>query len=235
MSRIEFMNELQALLWGISAEEREAAMQYYNDYFDDAGPENEANIIKELGSPQKVAETIKAGLRGENEFNSEYSETGYTDTRFEQHETPANPGSYRSAEQNFDLKDKKPWTNKTLKIILIILIIVIGVPTVIPAVGGIFVGIIGILIAIAAIVAVILFLGIGVGIGGIVVFASGLVQIFHSLPVAFGLMGTGLLMIVVGAVLAAFTWWMCLKIVPPVFRWFVELCRKPFRNREEGQ
>ena len=43
MSRIEFMNELRALLLELSAEEREEAMQYYNDYFDDAGIENEAS------------------------------------------------------------------------------------------------------------------------------------------------------------------------------------------------
>ena len=36
MSRTEYMRELDALLQGISKEEREEAMQYYNDYFDDA-------------------------------------------------------------------------------------------------------------------------------------------------------------------------------------------------------
>ena len=70
MNRIEFMTELAALLQDISAEERVEAMQYYNDYFDDAGAENEADIIKELESPRKVAETIKAGLGGQNEFHS---------------------------------------------------------------------------------------------------------------------------------------------------------------------
>lgn len=235
MSRIEFMNELNALLQGVSVEEREAAMQYYNDYFDDAGPENEAEIIKELGSPQKVAATIRAGLGGENEFNSEYSETGYTDTRFEKYETPAKREGYRSTAQDGDIRDKKPWTSKTLKVVLVILIVLIGVPTVVPAVGGIFVGIIGILIAAAVIIAVILFLGIGVAIGGVVLFAAGMAQIFHSLPVALGLAGAGLLTIAAGAIMAAFTWWICLKIVPPVFRWFVELCRKPFQARRESR
>ena len=32
MSRTEYMRELDALLHGISKEEREEAMQYYNDY-----------------------------------------------------------------------------------------------------------------------------------------------------------------------------------------------------------
>ena len=84
MSRIEFMSELRALLADLSEEERDEALQYYNDYFDDAGAENETSIIKELGSPQKLAATIKAGLFGQNEEESEYRETGYTDTRFEE-------------------------------------------------------------------------------------------------------------------------------------------------------
>ena len=29
---------------------------YYNDYFDDAGSENEEKVIEELGSPAKLAE-----------------------------------------------------------------------------------------------------------------------------------------------------------------------------------
>ena len=46
MSRTEYMRELDALLQGISKEEREEAMQYYNDYFDDDGSENEEKESK---------------------------------------------------------------------------------------------------------------------------------------------------------------------------------------------
>ena len=60
MNRTEYMRELDALLQGISKEEREEAMQYYNDYFDDAGSENEEKVIEELGSPAKLADTIRS-------------------------------------------------------------------------------------------------------------------------------------------------------------------------------
>ena len=63
MNRIMFMTELAALLQDISAEERVEAMRYYNNYFDDAGEENEQKVIEELGSPKKVAAEVKAGLR----------------------------------------------------------------------------------------------------------------------------------------------------------------------------
>ena len=37
MNREEFMAKLKALLGDIPADEREEALQYYEDYFDDAG------------------------------------------------------------------------------------------------------------------------------------------------------------------------------------------------------
>lgn len=84
MNRIEFMKELEAMLQTIPVEDRSDALQFYNDYFEEAGPENEAATIAELGSPRKLADKIKADFTGANEDSSEYSETGYTDTRFEE-------------------------------------------------------------------------------------------------------------------------------------------------------
>ena len=45
MSRWEFMRRLEELLSDISPNEREEALQYYNDYFNDAGKENEKEVI----------------------------------------------------------------------------------------------------------------------------------------------------------------------------------------------
>ncbi len=64
MSKTEFMNQLESLLQGIPAAEREEALQYYYDYFDDAGPENEREVIEALGTPARVAENIKRDLLG---------------------------------------------------------------------------------------------------------------------------------------------------------------------------
>lgn len=45
MGRWEFMRKLEELLSDISPSEREEALQYYNDYFNDAGRENEKEVI----------------------------------------------------------------------------------------------------------------------------------------------------------------------------------------------
>lgn len=64
MNRVDFMNQLESLLQSISSTEREEAIQYYNDYFDDAGEENEQEVIEALGNPARVAENIKRDLAG---------------------------------------------------------------------------------------------------------------------------------------------------------------------------
>lgn len=237
MNRREFMDRLEALLQSISPEERNEAMQYYNDYFDDAGPENEGRVIRELESPEKVAAIIRTGLGSGNdgsEFHSEYRETGYTDTRFEEYDVPVRRetgGNYRNHGENNDTQSRGPWTSRPLKIFLIVMIVCIGVPTVVPAVGGIFLGILGVVVAIFGIFIALLFAGVGIVIGGVACFAAGLVQLFHFTPAGVLLIGVGLLLMALGAVITAFMWWLCIiKLVPPVFRWFVELCRKPFQK-----
>ena len=77
MSRVEFMRRLAELLADVSPAEREEAIQYYNDYFDDAGTENEQSVIASLGTPEELAKTIKAGLfDGGN--TGEFTEKGFS-------------------------------------------------------------------------------------------------------------------------------------------------------------
>ena len=61
MTRFEFMEELRLRLAVLSEEERTDALQFYEEYFEDAGPENEQAVIAELGSPAALAERILSG------------------------------------------------------------------------------------------------------------------------------------------------------------------------------
>jgi len=65
MNRAGFMSRLEGLLMDVPSLEKDEALQYYNDYFEDAGVENEEAVIRSLGSPESIAENIKAELRGE--------------------------------------------------------------------------------------------------------------------------------------------------------------------------
>ena len=61
MTRQEYMQQLAALLAAMPEAERRDALDYYEEYFDAAGPEKEAQTIQELGSPQNVAEKMGEG------------------------------------------------------------------------------------------------------------------------------------------------------------------------------
>lgn len=104
MNRKEFMERLEVLLAVIPEEERQEAIHFYTDYFEDAGEENEAQVIKELGSPENVAALIKADLSGDGggDGGGEFTENGYSDSRFEQRADPVpRPNRYKRAEGGY--------------------------------------------------------------------------------------------------------------------------------------
>ena len=160
MNRVEFMETLSRLLQDIPEEDRIDALKYYNDYFDDAGSENEQNVIEELESPEKVAMKIKAdredtedGKEGGTEKTTEEAigkvtgeNAAYSGAR-EQHDWENTYQYYQedtygeekdnkiyqdNGTYDYESQEKKPWTNKWLKLAMIIAIVVIGFPIVIP-------------------------------------------------------------------------------------------------------
>lgn len=64
MNKTEFLEKLEAGLAAASPEERVAAVQYYTEYFDEAGPEREAEVLAELGEPGRLADEIIAASGG---------------------------------------------------------------------------------------------------------------------------------------------------------------------------
>lgn len=60
MNRKEFMAELAARLHRLPQADLKAALQYYDEYFDEAGSQHEQEVIRELKSPAHVASRILA-------------------------------------------------------------------------------------------------------------------------------------------------------------------------------
>ncbi len=58
MNKEQFLKELEEFLLTLPADERKSAIKYYDEYFEEAGEENEQAIITELGSPRKIADGI---------------------------------------------------------------------------------------------------------------------------------------------------------------------------------
>ena len=164
MNRKQFMEQLERLLSDISEAERQEALEYYEGYFDDAGPENEGEVIRELGNPGKVAAIIKADLQENSDDYGEYTENGYQDTRVKengempdqyteitvrgdgQEEEPHDTGSAENrrksrAQRGYHAEKKQ---NKA-GIILALIVLVFAAPLI----KGLFGGALGILVTLA--------------------------------------------------------------------------------------
>ncbi len=105
MSRWEFMRQLEKLLSDISPNEREEALQYYNDYFNDAGMENEQEVIKALGSPEQVAKIVKDGL-GDGGSQGEFTENGFSSSAVRQNELVRKEGTFGKNAETSETKDE---------------------------------------------------------------------------------------------------------------------------------
>ena len=82
MDRKTFMRELEYLLQDISEEERKDALSFYENYFDEAGKENEEHVIEELGDPSRVALIIKDGLKGHFDDHINVGNSGFSDDNY---------------------------------------------------------------------------------------------------------------------------------------------------------
>lgn len=96
MNRIDFMIRLSAMLSDLPTAEREEAIQYYEDYLNDAGVENEEEVLAALGTPEELAASIREGLKEGNEQRGEFSENGF----FEKGERLENEVARRDAMQD---------------------------------------------------------------------------------------------------------------------------------------
>lgn len=113
MNRKEFLEQLERLLQDIPESERKAALEYYQDYFEDAGEEKESQVIQELGSPGKVAAIIRADLEEDFSRYGEYTERGYSDQRFQEKEVPGTTGPENSCSGEEDTGEERVGEERT--------------------------------------------------------------------------------------------------------------------------
>lgn len=66
MNRQEFFRQLEDQLKKVPHEEALAALEYYREYFDEAGEENEEDVLRELGTPERIVSQIRAEIAMKN-------------------------------------------------------------------------------------------------------------------------------------------------------------------------
>lgn len=232
MNRKKFIEELAFLLQDIEDSEREEAMQYYEDYFDEAGPENEQQVIIDLGSPERVAAIIKAGLDDRFDQDIEYSEKGMDNSNYKQSSEiiDAKVISEEEVDQedddNYRHQDNKSHFkgNSDRNRILLVLIIIGALFLALP-IGGSILGLgLGFFGAVFG-------LGVGVLCGGVACFIAAIICFVKAFMIIAAFPGAGLITMAAGFGLIALAFvffWLAkgmIKIIPVVIRGVVDFCQ----------
>lgn len=222
MNRLEYMTELASLLQDISEEDRRDAMEYYNAYFDEAGSENEQDVIKELGTPVRLAEQIKGGTDTTGENGG--GEGGHTSYQYGQ---PQNTQSFSGQQSPFDTRKGE---DRTWRTVLIVVIALITSPITVPLVLSVLGTILGLILAVAGTL-----IGLSIGamalvIVGVMLFGVGVAALFSDFPVGLALAGVGLILTVVGAVMAVGMVAFFIHVVPVMIRGISALWNKIFHR-----
>lgn len=232
MNKEEFLSQLEAHLSELPENEKQEALQYYRDYFEDAGKEQENDILASLGSPAEVAKNIK-----EENQSGEWTERGYraehpsadtgivkTDaTNWQDTGNQQNMGNQQNVDPNPAKKEDKAG------IILAIVLAVVLSPVWIPLIGsmiGAIIGLVGAFIGFMVAGAALFLVSIPIVIGSICAMVAGL-----PVPVGLMLIGAGLMIGAIGILLIFLTVLIIRYAIPALVKGIKGLWNMIFKRR----
>lgn len=233
MNRQLFMRDLNRFLADLPTEEREQALNYYEDYFEDAGIENEQKVIEELGSPVDVAKQIKSVNRehisyGEGSAAKDIAYPKVMEKNASQNNHYYNGQNY-SGNNSFapqGNQGKKSWSQDPGKVTLVVILAVLAIPVGLPLLSALF----GVAISIIACLFS-LFIVLFVTGGALVL--SGIAGIVCTVFAAIGghyassilTLGFSLILVSVGFILLWLGVLFCSKGIPAVWKLVIKCCR----------
>lgn len=233
MGKEEYLQQLEKLLYDIPREDREEALQFYSDYLLDAG-EEAGEVLRALGSPQELAESIRKDLYGENQagdFTRVCKEVPGT------YRVTFSKGSRDADRQYSDAEDAfEQETGEKLRItrrkfttgqwLVFIVLCIAALPVILPLGGALLAVLAALLIAVVAVV-------FGLGVAGIALLAAGIAVIIAALLKAVFSPMSSLVMLGGGFMLGGFaligsavTIWILVKIFPALFHGMTKACTK---------
>lgn len=214
MNAYEYLQALRAALAVLPDDEIDSAMRYYEDYFLDAGDENAAQVIEQLGPPEQVAEAILRDYTGVARRRPE---------RFEEEKAQTVDGVPLG-------RDGKPLTRKKginpwMLACIVPLALIFG-PIAVAVIGAIIVAIVGLVIGVAACVVAVPAATL-IGGGALVLFSF---LLWATPASALATLGAGLVVGAVGLLLVLLVIKLCILFVPPIIRGLVALIRWPIEK-----
>ena len=215
MNREEYMRRLADALVGVPQSEKEEALQYYNDYFDDAGVENEQDVMNSLGDPEKLAETIRKEQGGQQDTytGDSYAEDSYMGTT----------GSEDAGEKQSKLSGGV--------IALIVILAILASPIILSLAAALLGALIGIFAAILSVIvtvlAVILALICVVAACIVTAFAIGAISPFSAVVLA----GVGIAVVGICIFLVMAVVWLFGVALPWIVKGIIKLFKKMFGKK----
>jgi len=214
VNKSEFMDILENKLSHLPKEEKDNALTYYSELFDEAGEENESEIISNLKDPSSIADQIVRDYNGSksdafNESESASSNNGGSNTSNENQHTNHTHNVYTAP----PVSERKTWVN----VLLIIFFAIFGIP-IAALLFSAFVTIISLVISAFAIIVSFIVSGIAALIAGIIcLFISPIKGIF-TIGTGLVLLSLGVLMFVPAVAL--------IKLIPKFTNWLTSLFRR---------
>lgn len=206
MNRQEFFRELEYLLRAIPENERTDALAYYNDYFDDAGVENEQQVIRELGSPEAVAQMILDDYEYSKETKNEHTS---------------------------GIIHKIKHMSKSNKILIIVLL-VFTFPIWIGLVAGLFGVIVGLLGGLFGIVVGVGGAAIGMLLGGLGCLVIGVLRVLAAPAEGVAAIGIGALFAAIGVLLLLLCVQLIFKWIPIIVKAVVKWTKGLLNGQKGG-
>ena len=221
MNAYEYLQALRAALEVLPDEEINSAIRYYEDYFLDAGDENAAKVIEELGPPEQVAQAILNDYTGMTRRRSPH---------FDEHKPEDEPIEGIPLDGNGKpIPPRKKGINPWLLLALVLLAIPVGIPLI----GALFAAIVALIASIAAVVlavaATLVALPAAAVLGGGVLIAFSF-ALWASPASALATLGMGLVLAAAGVLLVLLVIKLCILLIPPIVRGLVALIRWPIQK-----
>ena len=214
MNAYEYLQALRAALAVLPDDEIDSAMRYYEDYFLDAGDENAAQVIEELGPPEQVAQAILNEYTGVARRRPE---------RFDEEKAQTVDGVPLG-------RDGKPLTRKKginpWMLACIVLLALIFGPVAITVIGAIILAVVGLIVGVAACVVAVPAATL-IGGGALVLFSF---LLWATPASALATLGAGLVVGAVGLLLVLLVIKLCILFVPPIIRGLVAAIRWPIEK-----
>ena len=215
MNRKKFMEELEVLLFTIPQVEREEALHYYSNYFDDAGEENEEEVLKELGTPEKVAKII-------------FDEIGQVQNENVIDSTNTNGNTNGNTNTNIENQSSHGKMNKGRKILMIATSIIWA-----PILFSFWVVMISLLFTMGILTftfAIVALVCVVVGFAAII---EGFIHMFLFPAYGLCVVGSGFVTIAIGILFLLSTIFFVTVVIPALHKLFVLSYTLPFQSKEE--